>query len=93
MLVYVIKVVFIWKIIHLIVGQTIEICLLSKMFDRLAASKNIARPTFFARVKQKNFLNFFKNITQQIVLIFACQAMFDRLATFPTLLVKHFFYF
>ncbi len=30
------------------------------MFDRLARSKNIARPTFFACVKQKMFLKFFK---------------------------------
>ncbi len=43
-----------------IVGPTFEICLGSKMFDRLATSKNIDRPTLFACVEQKMFLNFFE---------------------------------
>ncbi len=41
------------------------------MFDRLATSKNIARPTIFACVKQKmifNFFNNFENIAPQFCL-------------------------
>ncbi len=59
--------------------QTFEICLSSKMFNRFATSRNIACLTCLACVKQKKFLNFFKSITPQILLDFACQ----------TLLVKH----
>ncbi len=40
---------------------------------------------FFAWVKQKKFLIFFKNITPQILLILNCQAMFERFAAFRTL--------
>ncbi len=42
---------------------------------------------YFCCIKQKMFLNFFKNITPQILLNSACQAMFDRL----TGRFKHFF--
>ncbi len=38
-----------------IVGPTFEICLSGKMLDRLAAAKNIARPTSVACIKQKMF--------------------------------------
>ncbi len=70
-----------------IVGQTFEICLPSKMFYCLATSINLASPTFFACIKN------FKNITPQILLTSAGPAIFDRLAAFQTLLVKHFFWF
>ncbi len=45
---------------------------------------------FFACVKPKMF---FTNITPQISLTFSCQTIFDCLAAFPTLLVKHFFFY
>ncbi len=55
------------------------------MFYHLATPKNIARATFFACVKQQMIFNFFKNITPQILLAFASQAMYDRLAAFRAL--------
>ncbi len=63
------------------------------MFDRLASSKSIAPPTFFACIEQKMFLNFFKNITPHILLTFVFQGMFHRLAALPPLLVKQFSYY
>ncbi len=52
-----------------IAGQTFEICLSSKMFDLQATSKKIARPKFFACVKQKMFLNFSKTSRPEFYLL------------------------
>ncbi len=41
----------------------------------------------------KNVYELFQKHHATNVANFACQAMFDRLAAFPTLLVKHFFCF
>ncbi len=64
------------------------------MFERLTTSKNIARQSFFVYVKQKMFWKFSKTSRHEFCYccFSSCQSMFDRLAAFPTLFFKHFFY-
>ncbi len=50
-----------------IVGQTSEIRLSNKLFDRLATSQNIADQTFSSCSKQKRLLKFSKNIAKQVL--------------------------
>ncbi len=71
-----------------IVCQTFEIKFAchAKMFYRLAMSQNNACQTSWACVMQKMFSNFFKNITQRILLIHACQAMFVTWTNIQTFL-------
>ncbi len=71
-----------WKVKHWLNDQTCEICLSSKLFDRLATLFDLSNT--FHCVRQKMFLNFFKNITQQILLTFASQAVFIVWSPFNT---------